>query len=40
MSRYQSLNHSKFRIKYHLIFSIKYRRSCFVGIEQSVEQVF
>lgn len=40
MSRYKSLNHSKFRIRYHLIFSTKYRRDCLVGIEQSVEQVF
>ena len=40
MSRYQSLNHSKFRIRYHLIFSTKYRRDCLVGIEDSVVQVF
>lgn len=40
MSRYKSLNHSKFRIRYHLIFSTKFRRDCLVGIEQSVEQVF
>lgn len=40
MSRYQSLNHSKFRIRYHLIFSTKYRRDCLVGIEDSVIQVF
>lgn len=40
MSRYQSLNHSKFRIRYHLIFSTKYRRDCLIGIEDSVIQVF
>lgn len=40
MSRYRSLNHSKFRIRYHLIFSTKYRRDCLVGIEDSVVQVF
>lgn len=40
MSRYKSLNHSKFRIRYHLIFSSKYRRDCLVGIEQSVIRVF
>ena len=40
MSRYKSLNHSKFRIRYHMIFSTKYRRDCLVGIEQSVKQVF
>lgn len=40
MSRYQSLNHSKFRTRCHLIFSTKYRRDCLVGTEHSVEQVF
>lgn len=40
MGGYQSLNHSKFRIRYHLIFSTKYRCDCLVGIENSVEQVF
>lgn len=40
MSRYKSLNHSKFRIRYHLIFSTKYRRDYLIGIEQSVKQVF
>ncbi len=40
MSRYKSLNHSKFRIRYHLIFSTKYRRDCLIGIEDSVIQVF
>ena len=40
MSRYKSLNHSKFRIRYHLIFSTKYRRDCLIGIEDSVVQVF
>lgn len=40
MSRYKSLNHSKFRIRYHLIFSTKYRRDCLTGIEDSVVQVF
>lgn len=40
MGGYKSLNHAKFRIRYHLIFSTKYRQQCLVGIEQSVEQVF
>lgn len=40
MSRYQSLNHSKFRLRYHLIFSTKYRRKCLEGIEYEVESVF
>ena len=40
MSRYQSLSHSKFRIRYHLIFSTKYRRRCLFGIEESAKQVF
>lgn len=40
MSQYQSLSHSKFRIRYHLIFSTKYRRDCLIGIEDSVIQVF
>lgn len=40
MSRYQSLNHSKFRLRYHLIFSTKYRRKCLRGIEDEVESVF
>lgn len=40
MSRYQSLNHSKFRLRYHLVFSTKYRRKCLGGIEDEVESVF
>lgn len=33
MKPYDSLNHSKYRIRYHLIFSTKYRKDCLVGIE-------
>lgn len=40
MSKYQSLNHSKFRVRYHLIFSTKYRRKCLIGLEDSLIESF
>lgn len=39
MSRYQSLGHAKTRIRYHLIFSTKYRAKCLEGIEDSIAAV-
>lgn len=35
-----SLSHSKSRIRYHFVVSTKYRRKCFVGIEDDVKHVF
>ena len=40
MLKYVSLSHSKSRIRYHFVVSTKYRRKCFVGIEESVKRVF
>ena len=40
MSKYVSLSHSKSRILYHFVASTKYRRKCFVGIEEGVKRVF
>ena len=39
MSKYMSLSHSKSRIRYHFVVSTKYRRKCFVGIEDDVKHV-
>lgn len=40
MSKYVALSHSKSRIRYHFVVSTKYRRKCFVGIENDVKRVF
>ena len=40
MSKYVSLSHSKSRIRYPFVVSTKYRRKCFVGIEDDVNRVF
>ena len=40
VSKYMSLSHSKSRIRYHFVVSAKYRRKCFVGIEEDVKRVF
>jgi len=37
---YDSNHHSKYFIRYHLIFSTKYRRKCLKGIELEVENSF
>lgn len=37
---YDRLNHSKYRIRYHIIFSTKYRRKCLEGIEDGVKGIF
>ena len=37
---YDKLNHSKFSIRYHFIFSTKYRRKCLEGIEELVIDAF
>lgn len=36
MSEYKTLGHGKFKIKYHLIFSTKYRRRCLEEIHDSL----
>jgi len=38
--KYETFNHSKTRIRYHIIFSTKYRRKCLVGIEDRVREAF
>lgn len=40
MSKYVSPSHSKSRIRYHFVVSTKYRRKCFVGIEEEMKRVF
>lgn len=40
MSKYISLSHSKSRVRYHFVVSAKYRRKCFVGIEEDVKDIF
>lgn len=37
---YDKLNHSKYHIRYHFIFSTKYRRKCLCGIEDDVRECF
>ena len=37
---YDKLNHSKYHIRYHFIFSTKYRRKCLCGIEDEVRECF
>ena len=36
---YESYNHAKCHIRYHMIFSTKYRKPCLQGIEKEVERV-
>lgn len=33
-------NHSKNRLRYHFVFSTKYRKKCLLGIEKEVYKVF
>lgn len=40
MKQYETYNHVKTLLKYHLIFSTKYRRKCLVGIEKELEESF
>lgn len=40
MKRYETYNHAKTHIRYHLIFSTKYRRDCLSGIESELREVF
>lgn len=37
---YEHCNHAKFKIRYHLIFSTKYRKHCLKGIIENVKQSF
>lgn len=37
---YESFNHATTSIRYHLIFSTKYRKKCFSGIRDSVLEAF
>lgn len=36
MDKYDSLKHKKFKIRYHIIFSTKYRRRCLTGIRDEI----
>jgi len=36
MSDYESLNHEKFKLRYHIIFSTKYRTKCLTAIRDDV----
>ena len=38
--KYETFNHAKAHIRYHIIFSTKYRRDCLAGIEDSLTQCF
>ena len=38
--KYKSFGHEKTRLRYHLIFSTKYRTSCLCGIEDHVKAAF
>ena len=40
MEEYKSIAHAKTRIRYHLVFSTKYRRKCLTGIEDCVYSAF
>lgn len=37
---YQTYHHAKTHIRYHLIFSTKYRKPCLEGIEEEMKQCF
>jgi|WetSurMetagenome_2_1015567.scaffolds.fasta_scaffold47365_3 putative transposase len=36
MSRYNTFNHEKFRMQYHIIFSTKYRRKCLEPVKDDL----
>jgi len=36
MSEYETLNHEKFKLRYHVIFSTKYRTKCLTDIRDDV----
>lgn len=36
MTEYRTYGHAKTRLRYHLIFSTKYRTKCLIGIENAV----
>lgn len=38
--KYDTFNHTKVHIRYHIIFSTKYCRDCLVGIKESLKQCF
>lgn len=40
MPKYDVNNHEKFKIRYHIIFSTKYRRKCLTGIRDSLLESF
>jgi putative transposase len=40
MGKYNSNNHQKYRVKYHLILSTKYRRKCLIGIKEDIINTF
>lgn len=39
MSKYECFSHAKTKIRYHIIFSTKYRRKCLISIHDSVLEV-
>ena len=39
-SKYSSLSHNKTRLRYYFVFSTKYRRKCFDGIERQIKDCF
>ena len=40
MSNYKSKNHSKFTLKYHIIFVCKYRKKLLVRFGNEIKQLF
>ena len=40
IDRYESYHHSKFRLRYHVIFSTKYRKKCLEDIKNEVYEIF
>lgn len=40
VNKYDTFNHAKYRIRYHIIFSTKYRKSCLQGMENEIYETF
>ena len=38
--RYETFAHAKTHIRYHIIFSTKYRKECLSGLESEVKEIF
>lgn len=39
MKKYETFNHSKVHIRYHIIFSTKYRKKWLINLEKEVKQI-